>query len=269
MLRLLPASRLASAALLGATLLGACAPAPARTAGSAAAGTPGLQVAAEVEADASAFRAAFSDLGVAWVAAGRACVARAPEYRVTCPKLPPVVDVAWDGLDVWAAVPSLAQVVTVDRAPRNVNVGRVVRLSAVAAYREDGSAVSYAGAARPGVLGAPSAALTGGDGVDYARVRGTLVRVPDGVLLRGAAGPYLVVTPGGAEAAEAPEVVTATGRYRLAGGVLDWRDGAGVVRARVPHGPGRVGRVGQEIVTVSAAGAVRRFTPDLSAELTR
>ena len=53
MLPLLPVSRLASAALLGVLLLGACAPAPAR-AGTQA---PGLQVAAEVETDAAAFRA--------------------------------------------------------------------------------------------------------------------------------------------------------------------------------------------------------------------
>ena len=38
---------------------------------------------------------------------------------------------------------------------------------------------------------------------------------------------------------------------------------AGAVVARVPHGPGRVGTVGAEVVTVSPEGRVRRVTPAL------
>lgn len=210
----------------------------------------------------AAFRAAFSDQGVAWVASGRACVARAPSFRVNCPPLPPAVDVAWNGPDAWAGVPGVGVVVTLDGAARTVDVGRVAALSAGRVYREDGSAVTYANGPVRGVLGRPSAAVTVGD-AEFALVGGEVRRVADGaVLARGAA--FLTVTPDGAAGSAQPQLVTAEGTYRLTGERLERLDPTGRVVATTPHGPGRVGRVGPLIVTVDAAGTVRAFGVDLS-----
>lgn len=209
----------------------------------------------------AAFRAAFSDQGVAWVASGRACVARAPSFRVNCPPLPPAVDVAWNGLDAWAGVPGVGVVVTLDGAARTVDVGRVAALSAGRVYREDGSAVTYANGPVRGVPGRPSAAVTVGD-AEFALVGGEVRRVADGaVLARGAA--FLTVTPDGAAGSAQPQLVTAEGTYRLTGERLERLDPAGRVVAATPHVPGRVGRVGPLIVTVDAAGTVRAFGVDL------
>lgn len=209
----------------------------------------------------SGFRAAFSDAGVAWVAQGRACVARAPGYRPQCPRLGPVADVAWQGGDAWAAVPGAGLAVTLDRAPRSLSVGAVVALSAQRLYREDGSALTYAGEAAPGVAGAPSAAVTGGDGAEYVVLAGRLRRVTGGADL-GAAGPYLFATRVGAATSALPSAEDAAGRYQLTGTALE-RVLAGAVVARVPHGLGRVGLVGAEVVTVGPEGRLRRFTPAL------
>lgn len=235
--------------------LAACAPAPAQP-------QPATRSVAAAPADPS-FRAAFAPEGVAWVAGGRACVARAPSYRAVCPGLPPAVDVGWNGGDAWAAIPGLGAVVTLDRAAQTVAVGRVVALSNTRAYREDGTAVTYAGAAARGVIGAPAAAVTGGNGQDYVLLGGKLLRVGDGVVLESGAGPYLRPTPAGAASADTPGVVSAFGRYRLVGGELQRLDAAGGVVGRVPHGPGRVGLVGSDVVTVSPQGQVRVFGVDL------
>ncbi|ACO46733.1 hypothetical protein DEDE109153_10555 [Deinococcus deserti] len=211
----------------------------------------------------TAFRAAFSNDGVAWVTAGQACVARAPSFRAVCPRLPAVTDVAWNGGEAWAAVPAVGAVVTLDGAPRSVPVGRVVTLSAGRVYREDGSATTFAGAAARGVMGAPTQAVTDGQGEDYVLLNGSLRRVSDGVVLERVAGPYLVALPSGARTQEAPEVVGQFGSYRLANGRLEARDALGQVRHAVPHGPGQVGVVGQWVVTVSPAGTVRLFDTQL------
>ncbi|GGO39901.1 hypothetical protein GCM10008949_48670 [Deinococcus humi] len=210
-----------------------------------------------------AFRAAFAPEGAAWVSGGRACVARAPSYRVSCPGLPLAVDVGWNGGDAWAAIPSLGAVITLDRAAQTVMVGRVVALSNTRAYREDGTAVTYAGAPTRGVIGAPAAAITGGNGQDYALLGGKLVRVGDGVVLESGAGPYLRPTPSGARSADVPGIVSAFGSYRLSNGELQRLDAAGGVVGRVQHGPGRIGLVGGDVVTVSPQGQVRVFGPDL------
>ncbi|MBX8464842.1 hypothetical protein [Deinococcus sp. RIT780] len=210
----------------------------------------------------AAFRAAFSDQGVAWVTSGRACAARAPSFRVTCPPLPAAVDVAWNGPEAWAGVPGLGVIVTLDGAARTVNVGRVAALSAGRVYREDGSAVTYAGEPARGVAGRPSAAVTVGS-AEFALVEGEVRRVADGaVLARGAA--FLTVTPDGAAGSAQPQLVTAEGTYRLTGERLERLDTAGRVVAATPHGPGRVGRVGALVVTVDAAGTVRAFNVDLT-----
>lgn len=210
----------------------------------------------------AAFRAAFSEQGVAWVSSGRACVARAPSFRPECPPLPAAIDVAWNGPDVWAGVPGLGVIVTLDGAARTVNVGRVAALSAGRVYREDGSAVTYAGEPVRGVAGRPSAAVTVG-GAEFALVGGEVRRVADGVVLaRGAA--FLAVTTGGAAGSAQPQLVTAEGTYRLTGERLERLDPAGRVVAAVPHGPGRLGRVGALIVTVDVTGTVRAFSVDLT-----
>lgn len=232
--------------LLCSALLAACAP-TAATAG----GGGGL-------------RAAFSDQGVAFVTAGRACVARAPSYRPLCPRLPAAVDVAWNGGDAWAAVPGLGVVVTLDRAARSVNVGRVVALSATRAYREDGSAVGYNGEAQGGVTGGPSLAVTGGNGADFVLLAGSLVRVPGGVNRSETAGAFLVVTPQGVRTSTVPAVDTPGGTYRLSGGHLERVDATGRVSTAVVHPDGLVGMVGTDIVTVTQAGEVRVYTETLS-----
>lgn len=210
------------------------------------------------------FRAAFSDAGVAWVSGGRACVARAPAYGAVCPTLPAAVDVAWNGGDAWAALPGPGLAVTLDRAARTVAVGRVVALSATRAYREDGSAVDYAGQPARGVRGAPTLALTGGDGQEYVLLAGRLVRVTDGARLAEGAGPYLAATPEGVRPARRPTLVTPGGTYQLGGGRLERQDATGRVVASVPHVDGRLGVVGAEIVTVTPGGEVRAYGADLA-----
>lgn len=244
--------RLLSAALpvLISGVLGACTPAVT----GAAPGSP-----------AGSLRAAFSDAGVAWTVGGRACVARAPSFQASCPSLPGVVDVAWLGAQAWAGVPSLGAVVTLDGAARSVSVGRVAVMSGTRVYRENGSAVDYAGVAAAGVLGQPSAALTGGDGQEYVLLDGRAMRVSDASVLPGAGFTLLNLRPDGVAGGTQPEVVTATGTYRLTGTQLERLDAAGVVRARVPHGPGRLGVVGAWLVTVVPSGEVRTFGPDLAA----
>jgi hypothetical protein len=210
------------------------------------------------------FSAAFAPEGVAWVDAGTACVARAPSYRPVCPRLPgAAVAVAWNGGDAWAALPGAGLLLTLDRAARSVSVGRVVALSATRAYREDGSAVTYGGGPAVGVAGAPSAAITGGDGEDYVLLVGALRRVADGRVIETRAQPLLEATPGGARSVSLPGVVTPSGSYRLTGTALQRLDAAGRVLTGVPHGPGRVGVVGGDLVTVSPGGAIRVFGADL------
>lgn len=251
MRRVLPLLCLLSAGLLP---LMSCAPA-------ATGQAPESPGASPRPAAASAFRAAFSEQGVAWVSGGQACVARAPSFRASCPRLPAAVDVAWQGGEAWAAVPGISAVVTLDGAPRSVPVGRVVALSATRIYREDGSALTYAGAPARGVVGAPTAAATDGQGEDYVLLAGALRRVSDGRVLDRVAGPSLVALPSGARSQEAPEVVDEFGAFRLSNGRLEALDALGQVRRAVPHGPGLVGRAGQWVVTITPGGTVRLFTP--------
>lgn len=210
-----------------------------------------------------AFRAAFSSAGVAWVSGGQACVARVPDYRPVCPRLSRAVDVAWNGGDAWAAVPGAGLAVTLDRAARSVPAGAVAALSGALIYRQDGSALNYEGAAAGQVAGGPSAAVTGGDGADYVVLAGQLRR--GGAVVEPAAQAYLYATARGAATAAVPTAVGASGDlYRIQGGQLLRTDAAGGVLARTPHGPGRVGAVGQDIVTVSASGEIRRYTQALT-----
>ncbi|MEW6422572.1 MAG: hypothetical protein AB1511_12735, partial [Deinococcota bacterium] len=149
------------------------------------------------------------------------------------------------------------------RAARSVPAGRVVALSATRAYREDGSAVTFDGQPAPGVPGAPSAAITGGDGEDYVLLAGALRRVSDGLVVETAPSPLLEATPTGARSANVPSVETPSGTYRLTGTALQRLDLGGRVLASVPHGPGRVGVVGADVVTVSPGGTIRVFGTDL------
>ena len=211
----------------------------------------------------AAFRAAFSGAGVAWVSGGQACVARVPDYRPVCPRLGRAVDVAWNGGDAWAAVPGAGLAVTLDRAARSVPAGAVAALSNTLIYRQDGSALSYEGVAAGQVAGGPSAAVTGGDGADYVVLAGQLRR--GSAVVEAAAQPYLYATARGAATAAVPTAVGGDGdTYRLQGGQLERTDASGRVTARTPHGPGRVGVVGQDVVTVSAAGEIRRYTQSLT-----
>ncbi|WP_380038238.1 hypothetical protein [Deinococcus navajonensis] len=211
----------------------------------------------------SSFHAAFNEHGVAWVSGSQACVARVSSFRAVCPRLPAVVDVAWQGGDAWAAVPGIGAVVTLDGAPRSVPVGRVVALSGTRAYREDGSAVTYSGAPARGVVGAPTAAVTDGQGEDYVLLAGSLRRVSDGRVLERVAGPLLIALPSGARSQAAAEAVDEFGAFRLVNGQLEALDALGRVRRAVPHGPGLVGRVGQWVVTVQPTGTLRLFTTTL------
>ena len=243
--------RLPAFALLGAALL-ACAPAPSAVREGEVGGVSA----------AGGVRAAFSDDGVAWVVGGRACVARVPGFRPDCPRLSPASDVSWQGGDAWAALPGPGLVVTLDRAPRTVSAGAVRLLTSARIYREDGSALTYGGEAGRGVAGEPQAAVTGGDGREYVVLGRELRRVDDGAVLDRAAQPFLYATPTGAASAALPTASDGQSLYRLTGSALE-RFSAGQVVARVPHGPGQVGRVRGEVVTVDASGRVRRFTPAL------
>ncbi|MDL2345734.1 hypothetical protein QOL99_16495, partial [Deinococcus sp. MIMF12] len=71
--------------------------------------------------------------------------------------------------------------------------------------------------------------------------------------------PFLAATPGGAATFTLPTAVTRVDRFRLTGEALQRLDASGRVLASVPHGPGRVGLVGADVVTVAPGGAVRVF----------
>lgn len=81
-------------------------------------------------------------------------------------------------------------------------------------------------------------------------------------MLDRAAQPFLYATPSGAASAALPTASDGLSLYRLTGSTLE-RFSAGQVVARVSHGPGQVGLVRGEVVTVDAAGRVRRFTLQL------
>ncbi|MFC4454950.1 hypothetical protein [Deinococcus sonorensis] len=234
-------------ALLAGLLLSACAPT--------------LQ-----QAPASlALQAAFSSDGVVWSEGGQAHVARAPTFQASTVRLPaPATAVSWQGGVPWVAVPRLNALLSADGRPVTLPVGRVVALSGTRVYRQDGSAVTYAGAATEGLIGAPGAVLTGPDGLDYAVQQGRLYRVSGGpVLLSAAARPFLYATLTGAATANAPTLQTQDGLYTLSGEALERRDLTGALLARVSHAPGLIGAVGATIVTVSAGGLLRFFAPDL------
>lgn len=243
------------ACALAAAFLSACAPTSSQGTAPAAA-VPGLH------GDPQRFRAAFSDAGVAWVVDGQACVARAPGYRVTCPKLPPASDVAWQGETAWALLPGPGLAVTLDLAPRSVVAGAAAALSSTRIYRRDGSTLSYDGEPGRGIAGRPQSAVTGGDGQDYVWLAGQVRRVSDGVVTERQARSFLYPTPAGAATAWLPTAADRFGEYRLTGSALEHFT-AGQVVARVPHGAGRVGLVQGEVVTVSPAGELRRFAADL------
>lgn len=218
-------------------------------------------------ANSSTFRAVFSSAGVAWLAEGKACVARAPSYQAVCPRLGRVTDIAWNAGEAWAAVPGLGLIVTLDRAARTVPVGAVVALSSLRVYREDGSALTYAGQPDGTVPGTPSRAVTGGDGQDYVLLGKVLMRVADQKMLSGGltddGANELVATPTGMVRVSVPSAYGNDSIYRLQGGVLERRDIAGQVLGRVPHAAGAVGLVGEQVVTVTPAGEIRRFTRNL------
>ena len=231
-------------------LLSSCAPRTVRPA-------PGSDLAADL-------RAAFSADGVVWTEGGRACVARVPSFTPVCPAVGQVVDVNWHAGEAWAAIPAAGLVATLDRAPQTLAVGAVTALSANAIYRQDGSALSYAGLPASEVPGRPALAVTGGDGLDYVLLGGQLVRVSDGRVLDPLGGAFLAVTPTGVRVTSSPAVETTTGTYWLRNGRLERVDAAGQVLASVPHERGRLGLVGADLVTVSGGGHLRRFTADLT-----
>lgn len=214
------------------------------------------------------FRAAFSPEGVAWVAKGVACVARAPEFAPVCPPLTrgqvQAIDVAWNGGDAWAALPELGQIVTLDRAARSLTVGAVTALSRQAIYRQDGSVLDYSGAPAGQITASPIIAATGGDGLDYAMSDQGLIRVRDDVRLEKTVLPELMPTPQGLSPSPVPAVQTPDGIYRVQNGALERLSAAGQLLGRVPEVSGKVGQVGALIVVVSPGGQVRRFTPDLT-----
>jgi hypothetical protein len=238
--------------LLAALLLSACAPAVVRTAP-------------------PAFQASFSEGGVLWQEGGKVTLARFPVFRKVPVGLPsPATAVGWQRtaqmVTPWVALGGLGLLVTADGRPATVQAGPVVAMSSTQAYRQDGSAVGYdAQVGVSGLLGAPDAVVTGGDGLDYAVQDGKLYRLENGrqTLLTSAAQPYLYAEPGGAGTANAPTAVTQSGRYTLTGTVLERRDGAGALLASLPHPAGLVGAVGSLIVTVQPGGVLRVFAPDL------
>ena len=249
-------------ALISALLLSACAPVVQGATGAQTTPKPALQ-------------ASFSPAGVIWLEGGQVWVARSPGFQKMNVRLPaPAAAVAWqtgtNDFTPWAALTSAGLIVTADGRPVSVPVGRVVAMSSSRVYREDGSAVGFDGSAATGLLGAPDTAITGSDGLDYA-LQGTRLYRLDGsaapTLLTTAAAPFLYASPvgefGGIGSANAPTLVTNTGRYTLTGTALERRDASGVLLASLPHGAGVVGAVGSVIVTVQPGGTVRVFAPEL------
>ncbi|WP_291424942.1 hypothetical protein [Deinococcus sp.] len=208
-------------------------------------------------------KAAFSEQGVAWVADGRACVARKPDYAPFCPRLGRASDVAWNGGDAWAALPGVGLVITLDRAAQSVYAGAVVALSARHIYREDGSALTYSGSPAGQIAGTPTRVTTGGDGQDYVVLNGELRRFSDNALIDPAPLPHLLPTSLGVQGVGVPTVVTDNGTYRLSGAYLERLDNGGAVIARVADDALEVGAVGQDILTVSALGKLRHFSGSL------
>lgn len=211
-------------------------------------------------------RAAFSNVGVIWTQGGGAFLALAPDFRPQGVVPNGVVDVAWAAGDAWIASSLSGVVRKVTGRPDSVRAGRVVRLSASRIYREDGSALTYGGENAGGVVGSPSAALTGGDGFDYVLQDGRLLRVGStaAVVDAAARGAFLARTPVGAVATLFPTVFGGGGAYRLANGLLQRLDEAGAVRGSVPHEGGAVGIVAEFVVTIGESGRLRVFRYDLS-----
>ncbi|PYE56282.1 hypothetical protein [Deinococcus yavapaiensis] len=211
-------------------------------------------------------RAAFSNLGVIWTQGGGAFIALAPDFRPQGVVPSGVNDVAWVAGDAWIASPLSGVVRKVTGRPDSVRAGRVVLLSATRVYREDGSAVTYSGEPTGGLIGTPSAVVTGGDGFDYALQGGRVLRVGSAAVVvdASARGPFLAATSAGAVSTLFPTVFGASGSYRIANGRLERLDAAGVVRAGVPHEPGVAGLVAEFVVTIGESGRLRVFRYDLS-----
>lgn len=244
-------------------LLTACAPAVTDTRPT----TNGAAVTSGPAITANLVTAAFSDRGAVWVLDGAVFLARAPGFR---PERVPVpgraVDVAWNGGEAWVALPASGWVQRLTGEPRVVQAGRVVAITDTRIYREDGSAVTYAGVPTGGLVGAPSAVVTGGDGFDYALQSGRLLRVGTSAVVLDAAarGPFLAATSSGAVSTLFPTVSGANATYRIANGRLERLDAANVVRASLPHEPGVVGIVAEFVVTIAESGRLRVFRYDLS-----
>jgi hypothetical protein len=256
--------------LLAAVLLSACAPAAVRP----SMAKPGAGSSDSVPAIRPyvppPVQAAFSSAGVIWNEGGKVTLARSPGFQKVPFALKAVATaVGWQTVDrlntPWVGVGQLGWLLTADGRPVTVQVGRVVALSNTRAYRQDGSAVGFDGAALPGLLGTPDAVVTGGNGTDYALQNGKLYRLTEsGPLLEsGAARPFLYAEAGGASTANAPTLVTVSGRYTLTGTALERRDGAGALLASVPHPAGAIGEVGSLVVTVQPGGILRVFAPEL------
>lgn len=237
---------------LGVSLT-ACAPAPTRT----ATPTTSAPVAPLGELPVG-FRASFSDSGVVWVSAGRACVARAPSFRPLCPKLPPVIDVAWNAGRAWAAVPSTGAAYTLDSEPLQLQVGRAALLSQTRIYREDGSALNYDGQMVRGVAGTPSAVISA-QGKDYAIVAGKLRSVDEGTVLDNAPRAYLLETLRGVDSASSPSLSNDFGRYVWQAGQLQKLGAQGQVLTKLAHPAALLGQVGQTLVTITPAGTIKTF----------
>lgn len=224
---------------------------------------------------ATPFQADFTDAGVTWVAGGKAYVARAPDLKPMLSPLPvPAVAAAWVGNKAWGALPAAGLVITLDGPPEQAVVGRAWKLSHTRVYLQDGTALSYSGGTMGGVNGPPSAVVTGGDGQDYALVGHDLYQSGQPPVLLGgnvtaASGEsYLYATTLGAASSNLPTVQAEGSLYRLTGSQLQRLDGSGRVLAQVPHGPGLLGLVGGQVVTLSEGGQIRRFSATLQ-ELAR
>lgn len=245
---------------LVAVLVGlcACAPAPARSQGNRA--EAHLETVPSV---AKLMRASFSPQGAVWVASGRACVARSPDFLPVCSALGRVADVAWHAGKAWAALPELGLVITLDGAPQSISAGAVAALSSQFIYRQDGSALNYEGQlASEALAGRPSLVVTGGDGQDYALLAGRWVRAADGGLTA-LLTPHLLVTPTGVQPSLLPSVTDGLSLYQLQGGQLERLDSSGKLLASVPSDGVAVGLLGPQVLTLSAIGELKRFSSDL------
>lgn len=184
----------------------------------------------------AAWRGAASEAGVVLARGNQALLwppgaaANTPPRAVNLPAA--VADVAWHAGRAWAALPALGLVLPLTGSADPVQAGAAVRLSSLAIYRQDGSALDYQGGTAPGLPGNPAAVLPGPDGHDYGLVAGAVYRAGERTArLRGTGFLYW---DGEIRLSPLPAVGTPGGVFVLHADALELRRGNAAGRLTLP-----------------------------------